>query len=377
MSAGTHETASVARPKRRMMWVFGGAATAVITGGLLMQYFRAPAGEAATDGPASNTGTARVGAPQKSPHVARVGNEYISKDAVAEECFTRYGREVLDDMIHRLIITKACEEAGVNVSEQEVSKEIERIAERFKLDVPAYLNMLQSERNITPMQYRTSVIWPMLALKKLAGENVEITEEDLQKSFVRNYGPRVKARVIMIETPLKGNEVWEKAKQDPDNFDKLAQQYSIDPNSRALGGQVPPIPRYMGNDALEQEAFKLKEGEISGLIEIARGRYVILKCEGRTTPIVNDIEEVRDSLYDELKESKTQQAVGKVFEDLKKTTRVDNLLTNTTSGPERALPVSAQGAAPRGAVQQAAGTRTPAPATRAPATTAAPARTPR
>lgn len=375
MSAGTHDTANVARPKRRMMWVFGGAATAVVAGGLLMQYFRAPTGEAAQDGPA---GTARVGAPQKSPPVARVGNEYITKEAVAEECFNRYGREVLDDLIHRLIITKACEQAGVTVSEQEVSQEIARIAERFKLDVTAYLQMLQSERNITPMQYRTSVIWPMLALKKLAGESVDISEEDMQKSFVRNYGPRVKARVIMVDSLAKGNEVWEKAKQDPDNFDKLAQQYSVDPNSRALGGQVPPIPRYTGNDNLEQEAFKLKEGEISGLIEIATRRWVILKCEGRTTPIVTDIEEVRDTLYDELKEAKTQQAVGKVFEELKKTTRVDNLLTNESHGPDRALPVGAQGINPRGAVQQANGTRTPATrAPAAPATSAAPARTPR
>jgi foldase protein PrsA len=183
MSAGTHDTANTvaAKPKRRMIWIFGGAATAVVAGGLLMQYFRAPAGQAA-DG---TEGTARVGAAPKAKQMARVGNEIISYDAVAAECVSRYGREVLDDMIHRMIITKACEDAKITVSEQEVSQEIARIAERFKLDVTAYLQMLQTERNITPMQYRTSVIWPMLALKKLAGENVEITEDDIKQAFTR------------------------------------------------------------------------------------------------------------------------------------------------------------------------------------------------
>mgnify|MGYP001604689760 CR=1 FL=1 len=375
MSAGTHVTANVdAKPRRRMIWVFGGAAMAVIAGGLLMQYFRAPAGQAATDGPA---GTARVGAQKSSMLMAKVNNENITYDAVADECVARYGREVLDDMIHRTIITKACETANITVTEQEVTAEITRIADRFKLDTTAYLQMLQSERNITPEQYRKSVVWPMLALKKLAGEKVDISEEDIQKAFVRNYGPRVKALVIMVDNLRRGNEVWEKAKKDPENFDKLAQEFSIDPNSRALGGKVPPIPRYTGNDKLEGEAFKLKMGEISGVIEIAQGRYVILKCEGRTVPVVTDIEEVRDSLYDELKEAKTQQAVGKTFEKIKEQTRVDNYLAQTSTGPGRAIPVGAQVPAGSASQVQPASATQPRATRPAAATTNAPPRTTR
>lgn len=372
MSAGTHVTANVdAKPRRRMIWVFGGAAMAVIAGGLLMQYFRAPAGQAATDGPA---GTARVGAAKSSMLMAKVNNENITYDAVADECVARYGREVLDDMIHRTIITKACEAENITVTEQEVTAEIKRIADRFKLDSIAYLQMLQSERNITPEQYRKSVVWPMLALKKLAGEKVDISEEDIQKAFVRNYGPRVKALVIMVDNLRRGNEVWEKAKKDPENFDKLAQEYSIDPNSRALGGKVPPIPRYTGNEKLEAEAFKLKMNEISGVIEIAQGRYVILKCEGRTVPVVTDIEEVRDSLYDELKEAKTQQAVGKTFEKIKEQTRVDNYLAQTSYGPGRAIPVGAQAPADSPTQVQPASATQPRATRPAAATTSAPPR---
>ncbi len=380
MSAGTHATAkNDAKPRRRTIWIFGGAATAVIVGGLLMQYLRGNPAAAET------AGTARVGNP-KSTLLAKVGKENISYDAVAEECYRRHGREVLDDIIHRMIITQACEEERINVTEQEVTQEISRIADRFKLDPGAYLQMLQTERNVSEMQYRTSVIWPMLALKKLAGEKVDITEPELQKAFERNYGTRVKARVITIDNPRRGNEVWEMAKQDPDNFDQLAQKHSTDPNSRALGGQIPPIPRHMGNDALEKEAFKLKEGDISGVIEISKGRYAILKCEGRTVPIVTDIEEVRDSLYDELKEAKTQLAVGKTFEKIKERTRVDNYVTGAVNGPDRAVPAKATGTA-NGAVQPASATQprstrpattnTPGAANTTPAAATAPARTTR
>lgn len=346
MSAGTHDTAVNAKntPKQRMIWIFGGAAVAVVAAGLLMQHFRAPVGQAASDSPA---GTARVGGARSPEVLARVGKETISKDAVAEECIARHGKEVLDDLIHRLVIQQACEAQQITVTEQEVSEEIAKIAKRFNLDVSQWMQMLQAERNITPMQYRISVIWPMVALRKLAGEQVDLSEDDVKKAFIREYGPRVKARVIMLDNMRRANDVWDEAMRNPDEFEKLAQKYSIDPNSRALGGQVPPIPRYTGNENLEKAAFKLKEGELSGVVEIGTGRWVILKCEGRTEPVVTDIEEVRNSLVDQLTEAKTQQAIGKVFEKIKEQTRVDNYLTRSSTGPGPAggaiQPVSATG----------------------------------
>ena len=368
MSAGKHDTAGNAnnQPTRRMIWIFGGAAAAVVAAGLLMQHFRAPAGQAAADG--QGAGTARVGGAKAPEVLARVGKESISKNAVAEECIARHGKEVLDDLIHRLVIQQACEAQQITVTEQEVSDEIVKIAKRFNLDVSQWMQMLQAERNITPMQYRTSVIWPMVALRKLAGEQVEINEDDVKKAFIREYGPRVKARVIMFDNSRRAKDVWEEANRNLDDFEALAQKYSIDPNSRALGGQVPPIPRYSGNDTLEKEAFKLKEGQLSGVIELGTGRWVILKCEGRTEPVVTDIEEVRNSLVDQLTEAKTQQAIGKVFEKIKEQTRVDNFLTNTSTGPgPGAGPTTA---ASGGAIQpvSATGTRQPAASSNRPAT---------
>src|SRR5262249_52148714 len=106
--------------------------------------------------------------------------------------------------------------------------------------------------------------------------------------------------------------------------------------SKSLDGQIPPIRQYAGNDNLEKEAFKLKEGEISGIIDISvpeARRYVILLCEGRTVPIVKSIEEpgIRKEVLNQLTEEKTQVAIAKVFEKLKKDAQVDNFLTNTST----------------------------------------------
>lgn len=331
MGEGNHQpTAAKPSATNRMGLIIGGTVVVVFAGLVVMQTFRAQPSQAATEAPAKATATA------KKPEVlARVGKETISYDLVAKEAVSRHGKEILDDLINRMIIQQKCEEAGVAVSEAEINAEVTRIAKRFNLDTMAWYNMLQAERNISPQQYQQSVIWPMLSLKKLAGEQVDITEEEMDKAFVRNYGSRVKARLILLDNQRRAQEVWDKCKRDPDNFEKLAEEFSVDSSSRALGGSIPPIPMYSGNDTLEKAAFKLKEGEISGLIELQTGRYAILKSEGKTEQVVKDISEVRDQLYEELFEAKTQQSVAKIFEQIKKEVPVDNYITRTSTGTNR------------------------------------------
>lgn len=341
------------RAFKRMGLIVGGTAVVLVAGLALMQTFRPMSGQAA----AESAGTAKLNSASQRPALARVGKDVISYDVVADECVSRHGKEVLDELVNRLVIQQACEERNIVVTEEEVSAEVLRIAKRFNLDPAAWYQMLEAERNISPLQYRQTVVWPMLALKKLAGEQVELTEEEMNKAFVRNYGPRVKARLILLDNPRRARECWEKAAQDPESFEKLAQEYSIDPNSRSLGGTIPPIPRYSGNETLELAAFKLKMGEISGIIEVQSGRYAILKCEGRTEKIVNSLDEVRESLYEELFEAKTQESVAKVFEQIKKNTPIDNFLTQTSTGPNRPF----AGAAGNGNVQQTSGQAPRAP----------------
>ena len=66
-----------------------------------------------------------------------------------------------------------------------------------------------------------------------------------------------------------------------DYFGDLAEEYSIEPSSKSLRGEVPPIRRYGGQPQLEDVAFELKPGELSGIIQLG-DKFVILKCEGRT-----------------------------------------------------------------------------------------------
>lgn len=341
------------RSKSTMLWIAAGTGTAVLGAAVLFQCLRAQPGTAA-EGAGTRTSTAETSSGkarlsnQTAPaaqststgstaaRVSANGKQLtIAMDEVAQECMLRVGKDVLDSMINRTIIQLACQEQGVEVTRAEVDQEIVRIASEFKIPVEQYLQMLQAERNISPAQYRRDVIWPMLALKKLAGESVTISPKEIQMAFEREYGPRVKARMILCDNLRRAQAAWQQAKENPDNFEKYVQEFSIDPASKSLDGSIPPIPRHSGSPNLETAAFKLKPGEISAVIQLddTVQRYVILKCEGRTEPVVKQLDEqIQAELEDQLKKQKVQERVAKVFDEIKKGTRVDNYYANTTTG---------------------------------------------
>ncbi|MBW3543655.1 MAG: peptidylprolyl isomerase [Planctomycetes bacterium] len=352
MSERIHSTPSAPKPetRRRTTLVVAGTAGCALAAAVALQLFRADDLPAQTTGE-KDEGRAHVTSTRRP--LARVNGELIPWESVADECMARYGEEVLENIINRAIILQACKQQGAVVTAEEVEGEIARIAKRFNLEPDQWFGMLEAERNITPLQYRRDVIWPMLALKKLAGESVKVTQENVNEAFVRDYGERVKVRMILLDNMRRAEKVWNDVKRSPDDFERLAQEHSIDPHSRSLGGQIPPIRRFTGNPTLEEAAFKLRENEISPIIQAGANRWVILKCEGRTRQVVTSLDDVHDMLYEQVLEEKTQEAVAKIFTQIKQQARIDNFLTNVSTGGVE----QAGGAAPRGPVRTADATR--------------------
>lgn len=331
MSERNHSDQTPAAPasssKGRSVPIILGTAGIAIVAGIMFQWMR-------PDTARSDVDPAAAAPSQSSQVLARVNGQTIHYDVVARDAVERYGAEILDNIINRTIIQQACDEHGVTVTPAEVQQEVIDIASKFNLPLETWYQMLASERGITPDQYHRDVIWPMLALKKLAGADVTVTEEDMYRAFERDYGPRVRARLILIEGNVRqANEIWDKCNAAPETFDALAKEYSADPNTRPLGGLIPPIRRNGGDARIEEVAFAMQPGQISDLIAVEGvvDRYVVLKCEGFTEPIVNDIRQVWDELLAQITEEKVQESVAITFEKLRESAEVHNALTQTSS----------------------------------------------
>ncbi|MEZ6054859.1 MAG: peptidylprolyl isomerase [Planctomycetaceae bacterium] len=351
--SANHEVPASAAPNRKLIHLVAGTACVGLLAAVTFQFMRAESATSQTEPASQQTTEGRASVSSKEQYLGRVNKQPISYDEVARECVSRYGAEVLDKIINRMIIQQECEKRGVVVTEAEVTQEVQKICKNFKLPPDTWYQMLQAERHITPQQYHRDIIWPMLALKKLAGTDITVSEEDMRKAFERDYGPRVEVRIIMVDGNIRqAGEIWDKCRANPEDFDKLAKELSADPNSRPLGGVVPPIRKHAGLTQVEEEAFKLKPGEISSVIQIEKNRHVIMKCEGFTKPVVADIKDVWTELHETLIEEKTQMAVAEVFEKISDEAEVINYLTRKSTVGKAPAELSP------GNIRQTSGTQT-------------------
>ena len=288
--------------------------------------------------------------------VALVNGAPIYLRQLDDECINRHGTDVLHGLIGRRMLELTCQQNQVTVSEQEIDAEIVRAATQMAKpaadgspgtpDVKAWLAMAAKQLGVSTDTYRHEVVWPAVALKKLAVGKIDVTDEDLKNGWEANYGPRVRCRAIVLNNPRKAQEVWELARRQPtvENFGELAGKYSIERSSRALDGQVPPIRRHGGQPLLEEEAFGLKPGDLSGIIQLD-DKYVILFCEGFTKPIDVDFASVKKDIIEDIRDKKERLAMNEYYDHLQASTTIDNFLDPAASHAPR--PPQADTSSPR------------------------------
>src|SRR4029077_20862114 len=134
-----------------------------------------------------------------------------------------------------------------------------------KPDIAKWVQSATQEQGATKDEYIRDSVWQSAALKKLTGSTIEVTPDDINKGFQANYSERVRCRAIVLPSMRRAQDVWAKARQNTsmDYFADLAAENSIEPSSKSLRGEVPPIRKFGGQPQLEDVAFGLKPGELS------------------------------------------------------------------------------------------------------------------
>jgi parvulin-like peptidyl-prolyl isomerase len=282
---------------------------------------------------------------QQMPGVAAtINGNPIQVRELAELCVQRHGEEVLEGTINRRLLEQACKRQNLTIGEADLDQEILRAASAMlpakdgKPDIEKWMSMATEEQGISVEVYRNDSVWPSVALKKLVGANVQISEDDLKKGFEANFGPRVRCRAVVLNNLRRAQQVWDMARSNPteEYFGDLAQQYSIEASSASLRGEVPPIQKHGGQPVLEKEAFALKKGELSSIIQVGPERYVIMLCEGQTEPVKVEFASVRSDIYADIHEKKLRLAMADYFQQLQDNATIDNYLAGTSQSPKKA-----------------------------------------
>jgi parvulin-like peptidyl-prolyl isomerase len=256
--------------------------------------------------------------------MAVVNGQDIRRSALASACVDRYGEEVLEGIVNKRLILHHCKNRGIDVTDQEIDAEINRMAARFKITREQLLDHVLRERGVNVHQYKHDIIWPMLALRKVAADQLTVSDEQLQNAYESQFGPAVKCRLIVVPNRQLAEQLHRQLTANPNDFARLAMQNSVDVNSASIGGLIQPIHRHVGDPAIEREVFALEQGKISSIIPVGQ-QFAILKSEGQLPARNVPMESVREDLIERIKEEKLRDVANVTFAKLQESATVQNV----------------------------------------------------
>jgi parvulin-like peptidyl-prolyl isomerase len=168
-------------------------------------------------------------------------------------------------------------------------------------------------------------------VREYVDANVNISDDDLRMYYNTHQdqfsvSPKIEARVILLRTQEEAENILEKL-HDGEDFAKLVENYSIDLPSARKGGSLGVKGRGEVFPQIWRVIVKLKEGEISDIVETEFG-YNILTVDKIVSPEeIKPFQEVkteirrsilprkREKVYDEMLEKLEKSAKIEIFED--------------------------------------------------------------
>ena len=146
---------------------------------------------------------------------------------------------------------------------------------------------------------------PAISDKKIQRYYLKHRKEfwEAKKSFFRHilfiFEPGIKDKDKRVKT-IRAREVLRQIKKGRD-FEDLAKKYSEDVSSSS-GGEIGYVTKGNLVAEFEEAAFKLREGEVSGLVETRYGLHIIKNdhiVPGQVKPFDDVKEEIRRRLFGE------------------------------------------------------------------------------
>ncbi len=253
--------------------------------------------------------------------VATVNGEEINRDELFEAMYAQGGREVLDQVITRKLITQLAEDKGISVSEDELEEEIQNIIDESFQGAEEQFEMILEQYGISMEAFREDARLNLL-VRKLAMEEIDISEEAAEQFFEENRHlfdteEEVEARHILVESREEAVEVMALLDEGED-FADLAAEYSTDASNKDDGGDLGFFGRGMMVDEFEEAAFSLETGEVGGPVETTFGFHIIEvtdRREAEETDFADVSEEVEEAMIEQQVPAVINELVQSLLEE--------------------------------------------------------------
>ena len=135
---------------------------------------------------------------KRIPTLATVNGRSISRQQLAKETMRRFGNDVLESIINKLLIMNELQQQGIQITEGDINDSIVEKAEKFGMSAERYMKLIQTRRNVSSDRYKNDIVWNELALRRLAEAAIKVTPEELAERMEFEFGAKVQIRQIAL-----------------------------------------------------------------------------------------------------------------------------------------------------------------------------------
>ncbi|WP_425447820.1 peptidylprolyl isomerase [Dethiothermospora halolimnae] len=277
----------------------------------------------------------------KKSYKAQFGEDFLSQDTGEGKTMEEVLKEgILDSLIKQEIVLQAAKNAGVEVKEEEINKEIdsmkkleqEKIKQKLKTEgkteeeIKAKESEIKKEaeenfkKSLEESQITEEYIREVIKEDKLVQKyrekfinDLSTSDEEIKSFYEENKEElykSVRARHILVEKEEEAKDILKQLKDGAD-FAKLAEEKSIDPGSGKNGGELGYF--YKGDmvPQFSQVAFSLEIGEISEPVKSDYG-YHIIEVQDKK---IDKFEEIKDQVTYDYQNKKYDENLEKITKD--------------------------------------------------------------
>ena len=244
--------------------------------------------------------------------------------------------KILKQLIEDRLIFSEAKKLNITVEEKEIDARVDEM--RSKVGSERELENVLNEQNLTldelRARYKEKIMIRKLIDQKI-GAKIIITPLEVKNYYNGNKDSFMQAEEIKLRTILikpkkeQGGEAGSlelmrdlvKRLKEGCDFEGLAKEYSDDPGA-GEGGLMGYVKKGDLMPQIEEIVFKLKEGEITGIIQSPLG-YHVFKVDEKRIRRMKELAEVRQDIEEYLYRAKANQRLKGWIDSLAKSAYIE------------------------------------------------------
>ena len=269
--------------------------------------------------------------------------------------------KVTNELIIKSLLDQEIAKRNITATEEDVQNELKTIIDR--VGSKEQLNSLLKQRDVSNAQF-TEDLKTQIKLKKLVDsiQKVNITDADAEKYYNTHkdeftHGEQVRASHILISAntleliqqikaknpdidptelnkkveeqiaaqKAKAEAVLAEVKQNPDNFEKIAQKKSDDKASAERGGELGFFPKEAMVPEFANAAFSMKPNTISESLVKSPYGFHIIKVTDRMAAGSTPFAKIKDEIKFYLETQKQVEILKNLTDGLMKNAKIEYL----------------------------------------------------